>query len=574
MRFNMNEIENQLNEYINNKIYNYGFLIKGQWGSGKSYFVKEFIKKNNNDSKVFFNISLNGLTSIEDIDIKLVEEMIKNIKNNKIHEVKLKDITKQVNFKNILGIINKDYPNVILNSILDLVTDSINKENVILVFDDLERCKIKYDELLAYINSYIEIQEMKVILIANEDEIHNDEYERIKEKSIGHSIEFIPNIKENYSIFINNIKDNNLKKIMLNNSENLIIELEKQKYSNMRTLQFIIDKFVNLYNIVLKDSDFIDDDVNEVILCYIVFSSIMYKKGQKMYDWKDVEYGYISRDEKYSYDSFRYGFKFIDNYIYNGIIEQEKILEILKKYKDSTLPKDNPYTILKNNYWELEDKDIYEYINNIKELLKIGTYKSGNILDILVLLLKIQNIGYILDINEFMELFKEIINRDFENNILEFNNSFVSFIDTDENVREQYFIESEKLRNYITDLRFKTFNTYINDGSFSKLCVSVDSNINYNFINDNGFFCNVEIENLIKKLLDNKNTTLELMNFKYFCDKLFNSTIYMGNMEKEIECINKIIIELEKVDIKDNINRKNAIKCIIDNLKKNIESKD
>ena len=41
----MIEIEKQLKEYLDNSIYNYGFLIKGQWGSGKSYFVKKFIKK-------------------------------------------------------------------------------------------------------------------------------------------------------------------------------------------------------------------------------------------------------------------------------------------------------------------------------------------------------------------------------------------------------------------------------------------------------------------------------------------------------------------------------------------------
>ena len=36
----MNELEKQLDEYINQNIYNYAFMIKGQWGSGKSYFIK------------------------------------------------------------------------------------------------------------------------------------------------------------------------------------------------------------------------------------------------------------------------------------------------------------------------------------------------------------------------------------------------------------------------------------------------------------------------------------------------------------------------------------------------------
>ena len=567
----MNEVEKQITEYINNKIYNYGFLLKGQWGCGKSYFIKEFIK-NDKSSKIFFYISLNGLTSIEDIDIKLIEEITKNIRNNTIQGVTLKNITKQLNIKNIFGIINREYSNVVLNCILDFVTDIISRENVVLVFDDLERCKINYIELLAYINSYIETQEMKVILVANEDEIQDEEYDKIKEKAIGHSIEFIPNIKDNYEIFINNIKDIVLKEILLNNTNNLVTELYNQEYSNMRTLQFIIDKFVNLYNIVIKNSEFYKDvDINEIIFNYIIFSSIMYKKGKKIYDWKEMEYGYISIEEgKYSYDNFRYGFKFIDIYIYKGIIDKEEILNVLRKYKDTTLSKDNPYTILKNNYWELEDEKIYELIYDIKDLLLKRVYKSGNVLDILLLLLKLQNRDYSINIEEFMMMFKEIIKKDFENDVLVFNNSFVDFIDTNEAVKNIFFERVEKLKKYIAKLRFEKLNIYINNADFSQLFLSLESNIYFNFIIDNGFFCNINIDNLINSLKNS--TALEMMQFKYFCDKLLDSPIYIKILDKEIVYINEIVTKLEEIIVENSISRRNAIRIIADNLKKNTKA--
>ena len=163
----MSELEKQLKEYLNTNVYNYAFLINGQWGSGKTHFIKKFIK-DNNESKIFLNISLNGLENIEDIDIQIIEELIKHLGKGVLESINLKDIRKQVKSKNIMSLINKDFPNVILSVVLDLITDKLDNKNVVLIFDDLERCNIEIKKLLAYINDYIEKQELKVTIIANE----------------------------------------------------------------------------------------------------------------------------------------------------------------------------------------------------------------------------------------------------------------------------------------------------------------------------------------------------------------------------------------------------------------------
>jgi KAP family P-loop domain len=48
-----------------------------------------------------------------------------------------------------------------------------NIDKSILIFDDLERCKVEISSLLGYINYFVEQQEMKVIIIANESVILN-----------------------------------------------------------------------------------------------------------------------------------------------------------------------------------------------------------------------------------------------------------------------------------------------------------------------------------------------------------------------------------------------------------------
>ena len=48
-------LENVIDDYINNKQINYAILIKGEWGSGKTFFVKKnVIRRYNNALYISF----------------------------------------------------------------------------------------------------------------------------------------------------------------------------------------------------------------------------------------------------------------------------------------------------------------------------------------------------------------------------------------------------------------------------------------------------------------------------------------------------------------------------------------
>ena len=74
-----------------------------------------------------------------------------------------------------------------------------------MVFDDLERCLLKTSRILGYLNNFVEHQNKKLIIIANDNEIKksntNDEadYSLIKEKIIGKTFQIqsdIPSVIE------------------------------------------------------------------------------------------------------------------------------------------------------------------------------------------------------------------------------------------------------------------------------------------------------------------------------------------------------------------------------------------
>lgn len=78
-----NRIVEQIISYLNEEKYCQAILIDGEWGSGKTFFVKEIlmpkISKNISDKKVHY-VSLYGVSSLEEITEKIycsyVEEMI------------------------------------------------------------------------------------------------------------------------------------------------------------------------------------------------------------------------------------------------------------------------------------------------------------------------------------------------------------------------------------------------------------------------------------------------------------------------------------------------------------------
>jgi hypothetical protein len=66
-------------------------------------------------------------------------------------------------------------------------------KDCLIVFDDLERCSIPIVDILGYINSFVEHESVKVIVVANEKDIENrgelEPYKTIKEKLVGKTLE-------------------------------------------------------------------------------------------------------------------------------------------------------------------------------------------------------------------------------------------------------------------------------------------------------------------------------------------------------------------------------------------------
>ena len=167
---NITGIENYLNEYIKQDNPQYAVMLKGKWGCGKTFFIKQLADKWQVEPRAEerielqpIYISLNGVSSCSAISF-LIKRALYPILYSKGAQVAKKVICGTITAlsKSLIDL-NKDGNIDDLSSIFDteMILDILSKPNAsvsgnkILIFDDIERSKLSTDELFGYINNLV-----------------------------------------------------------------------------------------------------------------------------------------------------------------------------------------------------------------------------------------------------------------------------------------------------------------------------------------------------------------------------------------------------------------------------------
>ena len=84
---NEQQIEKEIFRYIQDESYNYAVLIDGEWGSGKTYFVKNvLLKKIESNEKRVLYVSLYGISNIQELGKKLYLDYLLKDKSKLVTE--------------------------------------------------------------------------------------------------------------------------------------------------------------------------------------------------------------------------------------------------------------------------------------------------------------------------------------------------------------------------------------------------------------------------------------------------------------------------------------------------------
>ena len=211
------DILNFLNDYLKVSKPGYAVLLKGSWGCGKTYFIKDWIKAlktKKNDNEQFFTldpiyVSLYGMTSTGQIEEEL-KRAVSPILHSKAMKMagKVFKVAISAALRYNIDLNNDGEADMKMECTIDpkalLGSDDPHvKGTRLLVFDDLERSNMNMKDVLGYINYYVEHIGCSVVIVGDDCKLKTD-FQEIKEKTIGREFELESDIDAAVDSFVQN----------------------------------------------------------------------------------------------------------------------------------------------------------------------------------------------------------------------------------------------------------------------------------------------------------------------------------------------------------------------------------
>ncbi len=385
----MEDLVESILDYVRADYTDHAIMINGEWGSGKTYFWNNKIKKKIDgmqiNGKRFTTVymSLYGISNLEEISKKIFIEttqlMDKNMKkyiettgNHNIPEYAKTGL----NMANVFGVTQNgdkvDYSKF-------FATD-----DKVLCFDDLERANVDVIDILGYINNFVEHDHIKTIIICNEKELATkiknsnlemktfiatyildkegqlsntdkpmveriqekieyvfdkaNEYERIKEKLIGETFEYRPE----FSYIINGIlmryeNDKELIRFLRENTPYIIATFNRSGTRNLRILKHALNDFKKIFETVNKNNPNTNYRVMQTMLIFTIAISYEIKAGKitkdKFVNIKDNEdYKSVLVSSRVLLDNRQFYIKEFDNNYYYNFKAEYRFFKFIEVY--------------------------------------------------------------------------------------------------------------------------------------------------------------------------------------------------------------------------------------------------
>ncbi|MEG0073169.1 MAG: P-loop NTPase fold protein [Clostridia bacterium] len=459
----MEELLECIVEYVRKPITDYAIMINGEWGSGKTYFwnnkVREKLETMVFNGKKYKTIymSLYGINSLEEISKKIfietnhsMNKSLKKFTDNKGGNTIPEYVKTGLDMANLFGATSFNGEKMDFSKAFSI-------EDKILCFDDLERANVDVIDILGYINNFVEHDGIKTIVICNEKELatkfkntnvemktfiatyilakegkiapnsnlpkaseHELEdlpltrmleekvthlfdkanaYERIKEKLIGETFEYIPEYSYILTGMIMRYSFNPvLESFLKKNSPSIIAVFNKTGTRNLRILKHALNDFEKIFSVVQKYYPNLDDEIMKTLLMFTVAIAFEIKSGnvtkEKFVSIRDNdEYKSViftskilndnnqfylrEFDNKYFFNSkseFRF-FKFVEVYIRTRIFDMKLFRMDMEAAQNTDIVEDNTpkyITILTGEYWKLADNEFDGVVKQTLEEIKEG----------------------------------------------------------------------------------------------------------------------------------------------------------------------------------------------------------
>lgn len=392
------ELSKYLKHYVEMDKTKSAIMLTGEWGTGKSHYIKNelipFLAANGGHKCIL--VSLYGLSCVNDISKSIYLESRAKVLALKSEGLAAGTLAATTVIKGV-----SSFFGIELSASEDAwqkLYQSIDLAGQLIILEDIERTQIDPLELMGYVNNLVEQDGVKVLLVANEEEIlqyeletareNNDdssnifnekpkpkdrvytaetlEYLKTKEKTISDTIfycgDFITAIKQ----IINSFNDQKLSGYADDShAEEIYRIMGDQKNYNLRSFIYACQKTADIYQSL---EGTYSEDFLSCIFYGIIYFSMRIKAGMKMV-WSGTEvFSMELGSEKYPL------FRFCYDYMHHHVLKRDKIpvaektLEKLRLY-DKSKTADDPDLITIWNYYCVSEAELRSAVASVQRRL-------------------------------------------------------------------------------------------------------------------------------------------------------------------------------------------------------------
>lgn len=410
-------------------------------------------EKNNAEPRPIKYISLYGCKSMVDVQENIAWSFAENARK-KIKEKAQWDSTGEKVSSTLLlsskkignAILKKYLPET---SIYEIASDWLNLASFIFVFDDLERCDCPLNEVFGFLNELVEHEGTKVILIANENELsgtaeaqflelqyhltlddridwpkkeensfsrwtnHNQKtlsidemerrrgllfpakaanstYRRIREKLIGVTLKYEPNIPEIVSEIIESSDcDESYKTILRGKRDSFSSTMQYYHHKNLRTFQFFLSKVRCLFEALAYidfDADYRDQICNRIVT--EAFSQAV--KFKSNYQPPRDTTTWLRNEQETAFQSIKV-------YTETGTFEPKSFEQEIQKLQNelsAQISADDPYNLLYQQFFLHPHVWCEEQLSNMLQQLENNKYPVSLYAKIIVAIQRLVDVGF------------------------------------------------------------------------------------------------------------------------------------------------------------------------------------
>ena len=396
------ELSSYIKHYVEKDKTKSAIMLTGEWGTGKSHYIKNellpFLASNGDHKSIL--VSLYGLSSVSEISKSIYLEARLGVLNSKSEGIVASKLGVATVLKGVSSFFGIELGTS--EETLQQLYQSIDLSGKLIILEDIERTKIELSELMGYVNSLVEQDGVKVLLVANETEILRYEpeqnsnadddstnifkekskkrnkaytaetlgYLKTKEKTISDTITFSGNFEEAIKQIIHSFKDAKLNCFADDDHVKAIFRImEDLKNFNLRSFIYACQKTADIYQGLAGEYS---EDFLTCIFYGIIYFAMRVKTGQKM-TWSGAELLSLELGSN-KYPLFRFCYDYIQDHVLKRemIPVTEKALEKLRLYDKRKTQGDPDITTISNCH-RYPERDVRSAVGSIQSRLNDPT---------------------------------------------------------------------------------------------------------------------------------------------------------------------------------------------------------